>query len=285
MKRIYMALALVSGLAFGAKAQTVDIEAAAFAYDGANFKLGAVTSLDTNYKAGTADSVYGALALFLNTGDLISGDKFSILSSFNHYVQPGDPNYDPNVQYFYISTYTLNAAVTAGDILVTDGVRERVDSIGLLLDWAKFQQDSIKLQGAPWAPFVNGQAYGFFVQSRGVEGGTDTDPNNDLDAVRIIWNGGGTGLSEMLAPKEKISLNVYPNPASNSIKFSQNFEDKSDVTIIVRDAVGRAAITKRMGKLYGNQNFDVDISSLNSGIYTVELSSSYVTGLSKFSKL
>jgi hypothetical protein len=286
MKRIYMTLVFI-GAMFGAKAQGVDVQALSFAYDGANFKSGAYTCLDTMppYRMGNADSVYGALALYVNEGSLLAGDKFSVLSSYNAYVQPGDPNYVDTIKYFYITTYTMNADVDADNFLLTE-INQAVDSIQLLYDWNQWNNnDSVVLHGKPWSTFVNGQEYGFFMQFRGIEGVEDSDPTNNRGVRRIIWNGSGVGINEMLAPKEKISLLVYPNPSTNYIKFAQNFEKKAEVTAIVRDAVGRAVMTKNYGKLSGNQEFQLDISRLNPGMYTVELSSEYITGLSKFSKL
>lgn len=286
MKRIYMMVALV-GAMFSAKAQTIDVEAAAFAYDGANFKLGAVTCFDTlaPYRMGNEDSVYGIQALFLNEGDLLIGDKFEVLSSYSHYVQPNDPNYVDSIKYFYVTTYTLNADVFAGDVLMTDGRYEYNDSIGLLMDWAAWQNDSVIYHGIPWSPFVNGQEYGWFISFRGVTGVEDSDASNNRGVARIIWNGEVNSVKDMIAPREKTNLVVYPNPTANVIKFNQNFENKDDVSVIVRDAVGRTVMTKNYGKLVGAQDFTLDVSSLVSGMYTVELSSSYVTGMTKFSKL
>lgn len=66
-------------------------------------------------------------------------------------------------------------------------------------------------------------------------------------------------------------LDVYPNPANNVIYFKHEFDGKNDAVVYVRDMVGRTIREERLGRLYGDRQVSVDMTSVPAGLYTVEL--------------
>ena len=66
-------------------------------------------------------------------------------------------------------------------------------------------------------------------------------------------------------------LSIYPNPADSNVnlKITANYGDK----IKIKDLFVKEIINLKLNRLYKNENFKLDINSLNSGIYFVELES------------
>lgn len=68
------------------------------------------------------------------------------------------------------------------------------------------------------------------------------------------------------------TMSVYPNPATNNLTIKYNFGNSASANVIIRDVIGKAVYTKDLGKnLSGEKEVKLDISSLSSGVYFVEL--------------
>src|SRR5690606_5390285 len=302
MKRIYMTLALIGGLSFGASAQNIDLEAIIDMADGQCLPATGTFSPDTTYvgEGATADSVYAIWGIANNGPEaILTDDQILYMSSYSSYLteeeaaEEGVPFED---RYFWLNGITMTENVVAGDYAAVYSY-SGISDIGMVGDWDRWEQygcdSSFILYGAPHDTYVDGQEYGFFMRIYGIGAATDAIINTDADlcnnrkAVRVIWNGDcGSGISEMIAPKEKVSLTVYPNPSAANLNFNFDLDKSTDVTVVVRDAVGRTVMTKNYGKMnIGVQNFQVDISSLDAGLYTIELGTAYISALSKFTKL
>ena len=67
-------------------------------------------------------------------------------------------------------------------------------------------------------------------------------------------------------------LMLYPNPASNIARLTFGVEDALDARIRVIDALGKVhKDIPDLDLVAGQHNYDLDISDLSSGIYSVEI--------------
>ncbi len=78
------------------------------------------------------------------------------------------------------------------------------------------------------------------------------------------------------------TLQLYPNPAvSGAIYFDYEFAGTEPATVRVADATGKAVLVKDITGT-GMQTVQVDVSTLNAGLYIMEISTADRRGISKF---
>lgn len=68
-----------------------------------------------------------------------------------------------------------------------------------------------------------------------------------------------------------LSLNIYPNPASNQANVTFTIASKSNTQVTVYDMVGKVVSTKALGKVIGAQSATINTSQLEAGFYRVEV--------------
>ncbi|MCB9260774.1 MAG: T9SS type A sorting domain-containing protein [Flavobacteriales bacterium] len=103
---------------------------------------------------------------------------------------------------------------------------------------------------------------------------TTTNANN-LATANIIWydkHGWGVGVEEVA----QNGLSVYPNPASSLVKVSSLFVSNSSSKIKIVDLQGRVVLEKEL-----DSTNSVDVSSLNAGMYVVEVVSGDIRSTEK----
>jgi hypothetical protein len=311
MKRIYMAMALMGGFSLAASAQLADIQAVIIMDTANDVYLTPGKHLTPTNPSTSADSTFGIWRMWNNgPGYLVATDKISFLTSqISRYLTqeeftaeqekeppgiPLDKRFGED-KYFWVNQITLENNVEPQAAIFSYSY-DPISDIKMLADWDRWAQygcdSGFRFYGPPHDVFQNGKEYAYFMYIYGLgEDATTERPNdgdrcNNLAAHRVIWDGDGTGIKKaVFAPKEKVSLNVYPNPATDNLKFSYNYQKGVDVTVVVRDAVGRVVMTQDYGKMIGSQDFIVNVSSLNPGLYTIEMGTSYESAISKFSKL
>lgn len=103
---------------------------------------------------------------------------------------------------------------------------------------------------------------------------TITDPvpgnNKECSTVTIDNRNGPTGIFNN--GLVTASLAIYPNPASDKVNFKYSFSKSSDVSVRISDIAGRTALVKDFGKqTEGEKAFTLDISSLQNGVYYIEM--------------
>jgi len=119
----------------------------------------------------------------------------------------------------------------------------------------------------------------------------DAFMGNNIDDVTILFGSGeadfcseppGSGISEL--KEGKVGLTVYPNPTSNNIHLDFALDRTvSNAQIRISDVTGRTVLTQNMGKAAaGEHNVTVDVTSLNSGMYFVQLNAGGMRGVAKF---
>lgn len=114
---------------------------------------------------------------------------------------------------------------------------------------------------------------------RGISTSPITDPvisNNQTCNTITIYNVPAAVTEYFTATRTSKgvqSLNVYPNPATNSLNIKHDFGfTGTAATLTIRDLVGRVVLRQDLGKSnFGAKEFSFDISQLKTGIYMVEL--------------
>ncbi|WP_129020527.1 T9SS type A sorting domain-containing protein [Edaphocola flava] len=110
--------------------------------------------------------------------------------------------------------------------------------------------------------------------------GEFTTGSNNVIGYTITF-GNPNSIKETQLAKEVIS--VYPNPAVNEVNFDYTFKAATEASVRVLDVTGRQVYTQSFGKqAAGKQSLKVDVSSLNNGMYTIELITDNAKAVSKF---
>lgn len=122
------------------------------------------------------------------------------------------------------------------------------------------------------APFANGSYLYpiFFNHYNSVF--IDDNPNNDVIFVRLDITC-TTGIDELTGGLPKSTLNIYPNPAdaASEIRMKYTFANEN-ATVRITDVTGRLLLTRDYGKQStGEKELSLDISSLQTGMYYIEL--------------
>lgn len=253
MKKILTSLALLGALTTGAYAQRVcDIE---------TVYIAPVGSEESPYEINCTDS-FGYEYLFINHGPdaLQSGDTFFY--------------YSPWVPDGYVNYIAIDTDVNAGDTVAHYGGNTHFDELERLWDISS---------GEPiYKPFANGDYY-FAILSAGFSADT-TELNDSNDENRE----GGTSLTidcpvGIFDIHTKESLSIFPNPAATStVNVNYSFSATTPAAIRVTDITGRVVLNQDLGKQTpGTQQFSVDVSTLNNGIYTIELITDQQRAISK----
>lgn len=134
-------------------------------------------------------------------------------------------------------------------------------------------------------PFANNTQYWWYLRPAGVGGKTGgigiTSFTAGTTDTQRIWINKGTGIAEFANNKIE-SISTYPNPASSQLSFEYNFENKMNATAKILDVTGRTVLVKEYENNTGNQKFDLDINTLNSGAYILQLLVGEKTMVAKF---
>jgi hypothetical protein len=119
---------------------------------------------------------------------------------------------------------------------------------------------------ANYGPFGTGGASNWF-------NGWDFTP-----AVRLILDP-SVAVEEVASAGEITGASIYPNPADDNANISFNLLNNNNVKVIVRDMTGRLVSSENFGNRTSGQNtINLNVSSLNAGIYSVTV----VAGSSSF---
>jgi len=112
---------------------------------------------------------------------------------------------------------------------------------------------------------------------------TDPTPSSYCESIHIVNNNGKTGI--LSVGLDKASINIYPNPASETVNFSYDFAKPTNVNIRIMDLTGRTLKTMDMGRAnVGDQSFKIDVASLPEGTYMLEFTTEDARAITKFIK-
>lgn len=212
-------------------------------------------ALDTNV---TTTSTQNPVYLFQN---LSATDADSVMVGDTiKYVVPGSP--------FSGSSYTgseyviLTKTLKKDSIMAVNGVPTTFASINGLYNSSKTLIPK---------PFTNNTQYWWYLRPVGVgaKSGT-TKPiasfTPGASDTQRIWINKTSSINESFATSNE-SIKTYPNPAVNQLSFEYNFTSNENATAKIMDVTGRTVFVKEFENNSGNQKFDLDINSLNTGTY------------------
>ena len=92
--------------------------------------------------------------------------------------------------------------------------------------------------------------------------------NAYVDDINLI--NGSVGIAE--ANELANNVTVYPNPISNTATVNFNMVESNDVSIEIVNALGQLVSTTNLGTLAtGDQTYSLDASSLNNGLYFINI--------------
>ena len=78
-------------------------------------------------------------------------------------------------------------------------------------------------------------------------------------------------------------FNMYPNPTVDRISLMVDVDEDAEVQMVIHDVQGRVILKKAWNGLEGVTKLDVDVSSLEKGLYFVRVSDG--NGLNDIQKL
>jgi len=99
-----------------------------------------------------------------------------------------------------------------------------------------------------------GYGQGMFGPYQGI---LDACPSATMDVVELS--------------KEEINFNVYPNPSNSVVNVDFELKNKNDVTVSIMNTVGQTVVSNNLGSVSGVQSTQLDVSSLESGMYIVRV--------------
>ncbi len=120
---------------------------------------------------------------------------------------------------------------------------------------------------------VNYCVIAFMFSAGGIKTGFDTTGFRSCKSVTIVTTPAGIGEVTYSDAPITSKLSIFPNPAiGNSISFDYITLTNNELVANVFDIAGRKVMSHSYGQQRDNQTgFKLDISSLNQGLYIVEL--------------
>ncbi len=91
-------------------------------------------------------------------------------------------------------------------------------------------------------------------------------------------------IEDGLITSENFMLNVFPNPTHSTIKVQFNAMAVSDYKIWMTDIAGRVVLNDAINGVAGENNFELNLNSIASGVYTLILQSNKETNQIKIFK-
>ncbi|MES2558709.1 MAG: DUF4397 domain-containing protein [Bacteroidota bacterium] len=93
-------------------------------------------------------------------------------------------------------------------------------------------------------------------------------PNGNVDTMLSRWS---VGLKEQYINSR--SLSVYPNPANNELHIAFQSQESDDITIEIMDLTGKVIVVQKRDMHSGFNDIVTNISSLNNGLYILNIKS------------
>ncbi|MFK8036795.1 MAG: T9SS type A sorting domain-containing protein [Crocinitomicaceae bacterium] len=117
-------------------------------------------------------------------------------------------------------------------------------------------------------------AGGLYISNESVNGTNSfiglgqSTPSNEIFSLEL------TASSASISKTESLSLELYPNPATDMVRVSSN--DKGNMNVAIHDITGKNV----MSTVLSNNN-QIDVSNLTTGIYLVKVSQNGATSTKK----
>lgn len=268
MKKLFTTLALLGTIVFGANAQK-----------NLDLSMEMITPLngDEYPNISNGDTFWFATIVTNNGPDAIAADD-SIKFQWQGMLTDEGGN-----DYYVTSTFSgLELAAGESDTLVsytTQGYNWGAGEVGTV--YTRFNTDSY-------------DTFAFIVYAREVDGNLIIEP--DFEEVEPgSYNVGENNLSGEITVLfgtlsifdinglDKHAINIYPNPTNSEINFSQTFTSATDATANVYDITGKLVKSVAFGtQTAGTRDFQINVSELPAGNYSLEFVTNENRGISKF---
>lgn len=125
--------------------------------------------------------------------------------------------------------------------------------------------------------FGNGDANNVWQEAANYE---DPDNTNNMSAVIVEFDRCDISVKEINA--NTMALQMYPNPAVSGLtQFEFEFKGNETATVRVYDVTGRTVLIREVTGT-GVQAVQLDVTSLNAGMYNMEIATADRRGVSKF---
>jgi hypothetical protein len=89
-----------------------------------------------------------------------------------------------------------------------------------------------------------------------------------VDEVKTWYNNQSTGLKEKIT--YNYTINIYPNPTSNSTLLDMTLNRAVDVEMSIVDALGRVLTNKSFGSVSSLQ-YQIDVNNFAAGVYLIRI--------------
>ena len=132
---------------------------------------------------------------------------------------------------------------------------------------------TLTLTGGTSQTNVNYCVVAFLFSNGGIKTGFDTTGFRSCKTVNTVTNPSSIGEASFSEVSNRGNLTIFPNPTSgNIISFDFITPSNEELVATVFDLVGKKVVTQSFGKQSrGQSGFKLDISSLQQGVYVVEL--------------
>jgi hypothetical protein len=98
----------------------------------------------------------------------------------------------------------------------------------------------------------------------------DVNPANGWNHYRIVDGNGQVLGSQKIFVQGKSNLNFAPNPAKTKMQVSfDGFEGEMDGRVLVYNSLRKWVIEQEVSAPSGKEGFTLDVSALQTGIYTL----------------
>lgn len=122
----------------------------------------------------------------------------------------------------------------------------------------------------------------------GANPAVDPDTSNNDGCQPIVITGGTTGIAQNSGTEKNIRqmLTLWPNPSTSDVHIKYKAQTNGELKANITDVTGRKIMTISFGEHNkGKSEFKLNIESLNSGVYVIELVEEEYLSIGKIHKL
>ncbi len=205
-----------------------------------------------------------------------------------HLVSPADGAIIKLGESFDLEFYFKNLgpdAILAGDTLAYNFSGLGNNFLGRIIGTTKNINDTIHFKESITVSSSPASLFNFCVRglmySNSIAG---NDPMNDEECHTINFSNGSTSVEELVLSESKpvSPINIYPNPASDQIRFNYTVKELGNVAMTITDMSGRNVMHIDLGKKNaGDNDINANVSTLVPGMYFVEINETHAKGRGK----
>ncbi|MEI7978669.1 MAG: alpha-amylase family glycosyl hydrolase [Bacteroidota bacterium] len=230
-------------------------------------ELGYEVSINTNGRTGNKPFNW---TYQLNSNRMAVYNTISKLSKLKQHISFGSDNYSYNVngtgKFLKVNHDSMNSIIVGNFDVVSLNITPVFQHSGW---WYNYMtNDSINITNVNTSIALQP---GDFIAY--------TDVNLNKGKI-IVKDTSGTFINETT---NQLNFKVYPNPTSQKVNVSVNFENYSNLELGIYDIVGKKVyeFNNKNEYFHGEQIFDFDLSKLDKGLYFIRLQTNFGKSLVK----